>query len=408
MAAEVPQFIKQLGKVFQSLGRGLDNFGTVVQAKNGFTERLVPSTRVVPFKGKAVAHGYQSFVASSASVVGEVSMGEHSSVWYGATVKADRGKVTIGSNTTILDNALVTAAGKHEARLGSDVVVSPGAVIRGATVGDGSMIGMGAVLQPGATVGKDCFIDGGAVVPSGAVIPSGQLWTGSPARRLRDLSADELSYIRSTAIEYGKLSQDHYSQSLKPTEELEAEAELRLFKLEKGLKEGENFPQTRPDVIEYYKLTNPDVENHGLFRAEEHDNAEEERLREIEEVAADKIETDRHYAQARLERVGAALLQMSLARPGKGAVVVSDLEALDAEAAQMVREFVAQVAAAEASGDEGKKKELQEVLGSFDKAADRLEDEEVAAAAAEAYKSLVAHSRHFIAASSSSSASASA
>lgn len=395
MASEVPQFVKQLGKTFRKIGRGLDNFGTVLQMKNGYTERLVPSTRVVPFKGKTFTYGLHNFVASSASVVGDVAVGEMSSVWYGATIKGDRGKVSVGTNTSILDNAIVSAHGKHSAVIGNDVVISPGAVVRGATIGDGTMIGMGAIVQAGAKIGNDCFIDGGCVVPANTVIPSGQLWTGNPARRLRDLTNEEMTYIRSTALEYGRLSQVHFEQHLKTPEQLEEEAELRLFKLEKGLKDDENLPQTSADVIQYYKLTDP-IESQGLFREHEYNNAEEEKIKEIDEVKADKIETERYYALARMRRVGGALLQLSQTKPGKGAQVISDLDALDGEGATMAKEFIQKIAQVEASNDAEGKKQLIEVLGSFNPASDNLEPEEITAAAEETYKALVSHSKFFI------------
>lgn len=103
-----------------------------------------------------------------------------------------------------MDNAVVSTVKGKPASIGQDVTIMPGAVVQSATIGDGAMIGMGAVVQPGASVGADCFVDAGAVVPAGTKIPAGQLWTGVPAKFLRTLSADEMSYLRSTAVSTSK------------------------------------------------------------------------------------------------------------------------------------------------------------------------------------------------------------
>jgi hypothetical protein len=291
-----------------------------------------------------------------------------------------------------LDNVVISAdkrSGK-ETVIGNDVIVSPGAVIRGATIGDGTMIGMGAVVMPGARIGSDCFIDGGSVVPANAVVPAGQLWTGKPARLLRTLTQDEMAYMRSTALEYGRLSQLHFEQGNKSTAELEAEKELMMYKIEKGMKPEEAIPQTSADVLEYYKLT-ATKENFGLFREIEFDNAAEAAAAEKEEMRADALETQRYEALARMKRVGAVLLQLTAARPGQGHAVLSDLAALDPEGAAMVAEFLSKVRGAEETQDAEAKARLVGVLASFRDATSSSEPADVEAEAKEDFQRLLPH-----------------
>lgn len=84
----------------------------------------------------------------------------------------------------------------------------PNAVVRGATISDGAMIGSNAVIMPGAVIGADSYIDAGAVVEADAKVPKGQVWTGSPARYLRDLTVDEITFLRSSAATTGEVRVD--------------------------------------------------------------------------------------------------------------------------------------------------------------------------------------------------------
>lgn len=211
------------------------------------------------------------------------------------------GSVTIGRNSTVLDNAHVSAPAKGlPTRIGDDVVVSPGAVVQSAEVGDGAMIGMGAIVRPGAKVGADSFVDAGAVVAAGAVIPPGQLWTGSPARCLRALSPEEMKFLRSSASLYGGLGQRHWEQAGKSVGEVEEEAEWADYKVVKGMSPDDAIATPDADVVKYYDLTAPTAD-HGVFRDAEIDQPAEFAAREAEEVAADAAENAHYQAAARTQ-----------------------------------------------------------------------------------------------------------
>lgn len=213
----------------------------------------------------------------------------------------DTGSVSIGRGSAILDNALVFGSRAAPAKLGSEVVISSGAVVRSATIGDGAMIGMGAVVLPGATIGPDAFVDAGAIVAEGTHVPAGQLWTGSPARFLRALTADEVKYLHAMAAELASLSLQHAAQDAKSVAELEADIEVKLYRRERGFPAGAEMPTTEPEVLEYYKLSTPGAPGSaGLLRDHEYDEAAEAAVRAAAEQAADAEENAKYARLAQM------------------------------------------------------------------------------------------------------------
>ncbi|GAA5151821.1 gamma carbonic anhydrase family protein [Microbacterium pseudoresistens] len=150
-----------------------------------------------------------AFLAAGARVVGAVTLGEGSSVWYNAVLRADSDAITIGSGSNVQDNVSVHVDRGHPVRIGKDVSIGHNAVVHGCTIGDGSLIGMGAVVLSGAVIGAECLIAGGAVVMSGAEIPDGSLVAGVPAKVRRELSDSERAGLRENAQVYRRHTRTH-------------------------------------------------------------------------------------------------------------------------------------------------------------------------------------------------------
>ncbi len=125
------------------------------------------------------------FIASSASVMGRVSFGEQVSVWYGAVIRADVEKITIGHRSNIQDNAVLHADEGAPTIIGDDVTVGHGAIVHGATVGDGSLIGMRATILNNAKIGKFCIIGAHALVTEGMEVPDFSMVLGTPGKVLK-------------------------------------------------------------------------------------------------------------------------------------------------------------------------------------------------------------------------------
>ena len=151
--------------------------------------------------------GDRVFVASNATVLGRVRLGNDSSVWFGAVVRGDTERVEIGERSNIQDLSVLHADPGYPCRIGRGVTVGHAGVVLGAMVHDGALIGIRAVVLNGAVIGSGALVGAGSVVPEGREIPPGHLAVGAPARVIRELSDDDRRRIEETA--------DHYVQAAK-------------------------------------------------------------------------------------------------------------------------------------------------------------------------------------------------
>jgi carbonic anhydrase/acetyltransferase-like protein (isoleucine patch superfamily) len=151
---------------------------------------------------KPPALGRGVYIARGAVVLGDVTLGDHASVWYNAVVRGDINRIVIGANTNIQDNAVVHLADEFPCLLGAWVTVGHSAVVHACTVGDESLIGMGAVVLDGAVIGRQCLVGAKAVVTPGTQIPDGSLVLGAPAKISRALTEKERGGLRVWAEKY--------------------------------------------------------------------------------------------------------------------------------------------------------------------------------------------------------------
>jgi carbonic anhydrase/acetyltransferase-like protein (isoleucine patch superfamily) len=149
-------------------------------------------------------------------VIGDVVLGEHSSVWPTAVIRADVGPVRIGRETNIQDGCILhgTPAGPTSANgdfvtIGDGVTVGHGAILHGCTVGDHCLIGMRAVIMDGAVVPARTVVGANSYVPGGMKLETGHVWAGNPVRRLRALTEHELALLEESARHYVELKELH-------------------------------------------------------------------------------------------------------------------------------------------------------------------------------------------------------
>jgi carbonic anhydrase/acetyltransferase-like protein (isoleucine patch superfamily) len=142
------------------------------------------------------------YIAKGAVVLGDVTIGNYSSVWYNAVVRGDINFIKIGHHTNIQDNAVLHLADEFPCVLGNFVTVGHSAVVHACTVGDEVLIGMGAVVLDGAVVGKQSIIGAKALVTQEAKIPPGSLVLGAPAKIVRALTPNERAGLRYWADKY--------------------------------------------------------------------------------------------------------------------------------------------------------------------------------------------------------------
>ena len=128
----------------------------------------------------APADNGAAFVAENATLAGSVRLEKNSSVWYGAVLRADTGRIAIGENSNVQDNAVLHTGPGLDVTVGRGTSVGHGAVVHGCTVGDGCLIGMHATILNGAVIGDGCLIAAGALVPENMQVPAGSLVIGVP------------------------------------------------------------------------------------------------------------------------------------------------------------------------------------------------------------------------------------
>ncbi len=147
-----------------------------------------------------------AYVAAGATVVGDVTLEDESSVWYGAVLRGDINCIVIGPRTNIQDNAVVHLADNYPTFVGELVTIGHSAIVHACTIQDEVLVGMGATILDGAEIGARSIIGANALVTTGMKIPAGSLVFGSPARVVRQLSADEQKSIAGWAKKYVEVS----------------------------------------------------------------------------------------------------------------------------------------------------------------------------------------------------------
>lgn len=142
------------------------------------------------------------YIAPTATVVGDVTLGENVNIWYGAVLRGDSGAISVGEGTNIQDGCVL----HEETTVGSYCTVGHGAIVHGCTIGDRCLIGMGAIILNGAVLGDDCIVGAGALVTGKTRAEAGSLLLGSPAKVVRALTQEELDSLLPDAEHYIQLA----------------------------------------------------------------------------------------------------------------------------------------------------------------------------------------------------------
>jgi gamma-carbonic anhydrase len=156
-----------------------------------------------------------AFVAGNATVLGDVRLGEESSVWYQCVLRADINRIVIGRGSNIQDGAVVHLADEFGVEVGEYVTVGHKAILHACTIRDEVLVGMNAVILDGAEIGARSIIGAGALVTGGKKFPPGSLILGSPAKVVRELSVEEQAGIRTWADRYVQLSREYLRRGVR-------------------------------------------------------------------------------------------------------------------------------------------------------------------------------------------------
>lgn len=267
-----------LGRAFRETGQAVDRAGvwgithanttkTLGDPAYKYNDHLSRHRNQMPLlrRGAPEVSEDAAYIAPCSTLIGTVRIGPGSSVWYGSILRGDRcnngmghgpsaedtwrglsrderssqkdlswdgtangGGIYIGANTNVQDGCVITAVEDH-CLIGDGVTIGHGAHINSATVEDGCLIGMGSILNPGSKVEAQSLVAAGAVIGRNVVVKSGELWAGNPAKKLRDLTAEEKERLTYQASEYVKqASEQSHVMELGGNVQLEGEASARV------------------------------------------------------------------------------------------------------------------------------------------------------------------------------------
>jgi carbonic anhydrase/acetyltransferase-like protein (isoleucine patch superfamily) len=153
--------------------------------------------------------GKDVWIADTARVFGQVTLGDECSVWFGAVLRGDGDKITIGNQTNVQENAVVHVDPEFPAVIGNNCIIGHGAIVHGATLGNHVLVGMHATVLNGAKVGNYCIIGAHALVTEGAIIPDYSIVTGIPGKVIKQLTAEQIKKVERNAEVYVELGKQY-------------------------------------------------------------------------------------------------------------------------------------------------------------------------------------------------------
>ena len=175
---------------------------------------------ILPYQGRVPRIADDAFVAPNATVIGDVEIGSQSSIWFGCVVRGDVNMIRIGERSNIQDGTVVhvasgTGGGRgHPAVIGDDVLIGHMATIHACLLQDRCVIGIQACILDGAVVEPDAMVAAGALVTPGKVIRTGELWAGTPAKYVRDVTEEEAEMWRALTEGYVELAETYRSDGI--------------------------------------------------------------------------------------------------------------------------------------------------------------------------------------------------
>lgn len=176
---------------------------------------------ILSYKDKKPRIAPDVFIAPTATVIGDVEIGEGASIWYGTVVRGDTSFIRIGRNTNIQDNCTLHTEGNHPLRIGDDVTIGHNAVVHGCTIESRTLIGIGALVLNAAVIKTGSIVAAGSVVRQGQIVAANSLVAGTPAVFKRELAEAEAVHLDRPVRNYLRLAHEHRSVGLEVKEPTE-------------------------------------------------------------------------------------------------------------------------------------------------------------------------------------------
>ncbi len=164
---------------------------------------------IKPYNGIKPTIHESCFIAENASVIGDVCIGNNSSIWFGAVIRGDEDSIYIGENSNVQDNAVLHCDVGCPIKIGNFVTVGHGAIVHGATIGNNVLVGMGAVIMNGVKIGANSMIGAGAICTENMVIPNGSVVVGVPAKVIKNAEEHNKTLTTLNASAYVMLGEQY-------------------------------------------------------------------------------------------------------------------------------------------------------------------------------------------------------
>lgn len=170
---------------------------------------------ILPFAGKAPVVADDAFVAPGSHLIGDVTIGSQSSIWYNCVLRGDVNSIRIGERTNVQDGSVIHVDSQRNGKpglptiIGDDVLIGHMVMLHGSVLHNRAFVGLGSIVMDGCTIESDGMLAAGAMLTPGKTISAGELWMGRPARKLRDLSTEEIAANRGGAAHYVELAKSH-------------------------------------------------------------------------------------------------------------------------------------------------------------------------------------------------------
>ena len=178
--------------------------------ESSLIQKLNEEMRIFPYKGVYPRIGENVFLASGVKIIGDVEIGNSSTVWYNSVIRGDVHYIKIGERTNIQDCSMLHVTnGKFPLNIGNKVTIGHSVSMHGCTLHDLCLIGIGAIILDGAVIESNSMVAAGSLVKQNYVVPSGKLVAGVPAKMIRDLTPEEIKDIEAGAhryVEYARIT----------------------------------------------------------------------------------------------------------------------------------------------------------------------------------------------------------
>ena len=168
---------------------------------------------ILPYNNISPTIDPSAYIAEGVAITGDVHIGAESNIWFGAIIRGDVSDIGIGARTNIQDGSVIhVTRGMKGTHIGDDVTVGHMACLHACQIGDRAFIGMKACVLDGAVIEEEAMVAAGALVTPNKRVPKHQLWAGSPARYMRDMTDEEIQFLQISANNYVKLGQEYKQQ----------------------------------------------------------------------------------------------------------------------------------------------------------------------------------------------------